>query len=150
VSSTTAMLYFPHMAKDWTHLFEKYRGKWVALAEDEITVQTTVSGPVPSRRYAPAAASSAYLTVSEIFPLEARALAIAIFYALGTAIPRHCDDSTARWRAAVSRSCSHAPSGLGWMHKINSYAWTDAIGALQFETCTRRGASERCKSVAAR
>ena len=26
------------MAKDWTHLFEKYRGKWVALAEDEITV----------------------------------------------------------------------------------------------------------------
>ncbi len=26
------------MAKDWTHLFEKYRGKWVALAEDERTV----------------------------------------------------------------------------------------------------------------
>ena len=26
------------MAKDWTHLFEKYRGKWVALAEDETTV----------------------------------------------------------------------------------------------------------------
>ena len=24
--------------KDWTHLFEKYRGKWVALAEDETTV----------------------------------------------------------------------------------------------------------------
>jgi MFS family permease len=35
---------------------------------------------------ASAAASSAYLTASEIFPLEARALAIAIFYALGTAI----------------------------------------------------------------
>jgi MFS family permease len=33
---------------------------------------------------ASAAASSAYLTVSEIFPLEIRALAIAIFYALGT------------------------------------------------------------------
>jgi hypothetical protein len=32
------MLYFLHMAKDWTHLFEKYRGKWVALAEDETTV----------------------------------------------------------------------------------------------------------------
>ncbi len=30
------------------------------------------------------AASSAYLTVSEIFPLEIRAMAIAIFYALGT------------------------------------------------------------------
>jgi hypothetical protein len=26
------------MAKNWTHLFEKYRGKWVALAEDETTV----------------------------------------------------------------------------------------------------------------
>src|ERR1700757_2049765 len=33
-----------------------------------------------------AAASSAYLTVSEIFPLEIRALAIAIFYAIGTLI----------------------------------------------------------------
>jgi MFS family permease len=33
---------------------------------------------------ASAAASSAYLTVSEIFPLEIRALAIAIFYASGT------------------------------------------------------------------
>jgi MFS family permease len=31
------------------------------------------------------AASSAYLTVSEIFPLETRALAIAFFYSLGTA-----------------------------------------------------------------
>jgi MFS family permease len=33
---------------------------------------------------ASAAASSAYLTVSEIFPLEIRGLAIAIFYAFGT------------------------------------------------------------------
>jgi MFS family permease len=35
---------------------------------------------------ASAAASSAYLTVSETFPLEMRALAIALFYALGTGI----------------------------------------------------------------
>ncbi|MGC3989884.1 MAG: MFS transporter [Chthoniobacteraceae bacterium] len=34
--------------------------------------------------FASAAASSAYLTVSEVFPLEIRALAIAIFYAVGT------------------------------------------------------------------
>ena len=33
-----------------------------------------------------AAASSAYLTVSETFPLEVRALAIAFFYAVGTGI----------------------------------------------------------------
>ncbi|HEX8012185.1 MAG TPA: MFS transporter [Casimicrobiaceae bacterium] len=36
--------------------------------------------------FASAAASSAYLTVSETFPLEVRALAIALFYALGTAL----------------------------------------------------------------
>src|SRR5947209_4954853 len=35
---------------------------------------------------ASAAASSAYLTVSEIFPLEIRGLAIAVFYALGTLV----------------------------------------------------------------
>jgi MFS family permease len=35
---------------------------------------------------ASAAASSAYLTVSEVFPLEMRAVAISIFYAVGTAI----------------------------------------------------------------
>jgi MFS family permease len=36
--------------------------------------------------FASAAASSAYLTVSETFPLEIRALAIAFFYAVGTAV----------------------------------------------------------------
>jgi MFS family permease len=36
--------------------------------------------------FASAAASSAYLTVSECFPLEIRALAIAFFYAVGTGI----------------------------------------------------------------
>jgi MFS family permease len=36
--------------------------------------------------FASAAASSAYLTVGETFPLEVRAIAIAIFYAFGTAV----------------------------------------------------------------
>ncbi len=36
--------------------------------------------------FASPAASSAYLTVSEIFPLEMRALAIAVFYSAGTAV----------------------------------------------------------------
>jgi MFS family permease len=36
--------------------------------------------------FASPASSSAYLTASEIFPLETRALAIAVFYAAGTAI----------------------------------------------------------------
>lgn len=35
--------------------------------------------------FASAGASSAYLTVSEIFPMETRAMSIAFFYALGTA-----------------------------------------------------------------
>jgi MFS family permease len=33
---------------------------------------------------ASAAASSAYLTVSEVFPLEMRAVAVSLFYAIGT------------------------------------------------------------------
>lgn len=36
--------------------------------------------------FASAAASSGYLTISEVFPLELRALAIAVFYAIGTAV----------------------------------------------------------------
>jgi MFS family permease len=36
--------------------------------------------------FASAAASASYLTVSEIFPVEMRALAIALFYVIGTAV----------------------------------------------------------------
>ena len=36
--------------------------------------------------FASAGASSAYLTVSEVFPLEIRAMAIAFFYAVGTGV----------------------------------------------------------------
>ena len=36
--------------------------------------------------FASAGAGSAYLTVSEVFPVETRALAIAFFYAIGTAV----------------------------------------------------------------
>jgi MFS family permease len=36
--------------------------------------------------FASAGSSSAYLTVSEVFPLETRALAIAFFYAVGTGV----------------------------------------------------------------
>jgi MFS family permease len=36
--------------------------------------------------FASAAASSAYLTASEVFPLEMRGMAIAVFYAAGTAV----------------------------------------------------------------
>jgi MFS family permease len=36
--------------------------------------------------FASSAASSAYLTVSELFPVELRGMAIALFYAVGTAV----------------------------------------------------------------
>jgi hypothetical protein len=49
--------------------------KWVFLAGLVVCFFMASSG-----------ASAAYLTVSEIFPMETRALAIAFFYAIGTAI----------------------------------------------------------------
>jgi MFS family permease len=61
---------------------------------------------------ASAAASSAYLTVSEIFPLETRAMAIALFYALGTLI------------GGVS-----APALFGWLIGTGQ-AWAVAGGYL--------------------
>jgi MFS family permease len=60
--------------------------------------------------FASAAASSAYLTVSEIFPLETRALAIACFYALGTAI-----------------GGSTSPLLFGWLIECGS-AWRVSAG----------------------
>ena len=61
---------------------------------------------------ASAAASSAYLTASEIFPLETRAIAIAVFYALGTLI------------GGVS-----APALFGWLIGTGE-AWAVAGGYL--------------------
>ncbi|MBA2241393.1 MAG: MFS transporter [Chthoniobacterales bacterium] len=52
--------------------------------EGMLTAQTQTIAWTVIFFVASAAASSAYLTVSEIFPLEIRALAIAIFYAIGT------------------------------------------------------------------
>ncbi|MBN8957356.1 MAG: MFS transporter [Rhizobiales bacterium] len=51
-----------------------------------LTVQTQTFAWMAIFFFASAAASSAYLTVSETFPLEIRALAIAVFYAIGTGV----------------------------------------------------------------
>lgn len=56
---------------------------WLFHAE-MLTAQTQTIAWMIIFFVASAAASSAYLTVSEIFPLEIRAFAIAIFYAFGT------------------------------------------------------------------
>jgi MFS family permease len=55
------------------------------FSRDLLTAQTLTMAWMTVFFFASAAASSAYLTVSEIFPLEIRALAIAFFYAIGTA-----------------------------------------------------------------
>src|SRR6202167_4122170 len=56
------------------------------FSRDVLTAQTLTIAWMTVFFFASAAASSAYLTVSEIFPLEIRALAIAFFYAIGTGI----------------------------------------------------------------
>jgi MFS family permease len=54
--------------------------------ENMLTAQTQTIAWTIIFFVASAAASSAYLTVSEIFPLEIRAFAIAVFYSIGTLV----------------------------------------------------------------
>ena len=56
------------------------------LAENLLSAETLTVAWMVIFFFASAAASSAYLTVSETFPLEIRALAIAFFYAVGTGV----------------------------------------------------------------
>jgi len=49
-------------------------------------VTITASTRAPRSERASAAASAGYLTVGESFPIEIRAVAIALFYAVGTAV----------------------------------------------------------------
>lgn len=56
------------------------------FARDLVTVQVLTVCWMVIFFFASAAASAAYLTVSETFPLEIRALAIAFFYAIGTGV----------------------------------------------------------------
>ena len=56
------------------------------FAHGQLTATTQTIGWVAIFFFASPAASAAYLTASEIFPLETRAMAISIFYVLGTLI----------------------------------------------------------------
>jgi MFS family permease len=75
---------------------------------------------------ASAGASSAYLTVSEIFPMETRALAIAFFYAVGTAVGGitgpllfgHLIDSGHRSQLATGFFIGAAVMALGGLAEI--------------------------------
>jgi MFS family permease len=57
----------------------------VLLMGGELTRWSFMALVLATFFFASAGASSAYLTVSEVFPMETRALAIALFYATGTA-----------------------------------------------------------------
>ncbi|HEY4405929.1 MAG TPA: MFS transporter [Xanthobacteraceae bacterium] len=61
-------------------------GTGYLFSEGLLTAQTQTLAWMVIFFFASAAASSAYLTVSETFPLEIRALAIAFFYAIGTGV----------------------------------------------------------------
>jgi MFS family permease len=75
---------------------------------------------------ASAGASAAYLTVSEIFPMETRALAIAFFYAVGTAVGGitgpllfgHLIASTSRSQVAIAFYIGSAVMALGGVAEI--------------------------------
>jgi MFS family permease len=58
----------------------------VLFARGQLDAVTQTAGWVAIFFFASAAASAAYLTASEIFPLETRAMAIAMFYVLGTLV----------------------------------------------------------------
>jgi MFS family permease len=57
----------------------------VLMVRGELTTWPFMALVIATFFLASAGASSAYLTVSEVFPMEIRALAIALFYAVGTA-----------------------------------------------------------------
>jgi MFS family permease len=61
-------------------------GVGYVFSHDMVSARELTIGWVIVFFFASAAASSAYLTVSEIFPLEIRALTIAFFYAVGTGV----------------------------------------------------------------
>jgi MFS family permease len=58
----------------------------VLLLDHDLTASSFIALVAVTFFLASAGASSAYLTVSEIFPMETRALAIALFFAIGTAV----------------------------------------------------------------
>ena len=73
--------------------------------------------------FASAAASSAYLTVGECFPLEVRALSIAFFYALGTGI----GGVMAPWLFGVLVGTGEA-SAVAWGYALGAVLMLAAAG----------------------
>ena len=98
----------------------------VLFASESLTATSFVALLTFTFFLASAGASSAYLTVSEIFPLETRALAIAFFYAVGTAaggitgplLFGHLIDSGEITTAAIGLYIGAATMALGGIAEI--------------------------------
>jgi MFS family permease len=67
-------------------IFARFHHNGAAFERDLLSAATQTVGWMIVFFVASPAASAAYLTVSETFPLEIRALTIAIFYAIGTGL----------------------------------------------------------------
>jgi MFS family permease len=84
--------------------------------------------------FASAAASAAYLTVSEVFPLEIRALAIAFFYAIGTGLGGIIGPALFG-KLIASKSATEMMIGFlvgaGWLLVAAVVAWFLAVDAEQ-------------------
>jgi MFS family permease len=84
--------------------------------------------------FASAAASAAYLTVSEVFPLEIRAMAIAFFYAVGTGLGGILGPALFG-KLIASKSFTEMMVGFmiaaGWLLVAAVMAWFLAVDAEQ-------------------
>jgi MFS family permease len=98
----------------------------ILLAGGEISVYVFMALIGVTFFLASSGASSAYLTVSEIFPMETRALAIAFFYAIGTAaggisgplLFGHLIDSGSNSTVAIGFYIGAATMALGGLIEI--------------------------------
>jgi MFS family permease len=107
------------------------------FAAGYLSAQTQTAAWMVIFFFASAAASSAYLTASEIFPLETRALAIACFYAVGTAIGGSASPLLFGWLIA-----SHS----NWRVSLG-YAFAAALMAVAAVTEIRFGVDAEGKSL---
>ena len=71
---------------DLLHLGHRPRGGRILFKNDSVSVGVFVAILCATFFFASAAASAGYLTISETFPIEIRAMAIAFFFAISTGI----------------------------------------------------------------
>jgi MFS family permease len=102
------------------------------FVRDLVSAGTLTLGWMAIFFFASAAASAAYLTVSETFPLEIRALAIAAFYAVGTGLGGVAGPLLFGWLIATGSRLSVFAGyllGAALMLAAAAVAWLYAVAA---------------------